>query len=167
MKTQKIYKDTPLETALAYKNPSILHKFMEYYDVSYEKAEMLFTETKRYLWLAVYFARQNRKDIYLPPPFNAIDEMWHTFILFTEEYHDYCEEMYGHYVHHVPNTKQQKDQMFADYETDNSAYYEKKHAELKQFYEAVYDVLGEEVLLNWRIALPPQYILADIRRVAA
>jgi len=33
-----------------------------------------------------------------------VDEVWHTFILFTKEYADFCNQVMGKYIHHEPNT---------------------------------------------------------------
>jgi hypothetical protein len=32
----------------------------------------------------------------------AVDEVWHTCVLFTRLYADLCEQTVGHFVHHVP-----------------------------------------------------------------
>ena len=32
-----------------------------------------------------------------------IDEVWHQFILFTREYHQFCSRYFGSYFHHRPN----------------------------------------------------------------
>jgi hypothetical protein len=32
-----------------------------------------------------------------------VDEVWHTYILFTNEYRTFCEIMVGEYIHHEPN----------------------------------------------------------------
>ena len=32
-----------------------------------------------------------------------IDDMWHTFLLFTKDYADFCEKYIGKYFHHSPN----------------------------------------------------------------
>lgn len=32
-----------------------------------------------------------------------VDEVWHTFILFTNEYRKFCDTMVGEYIHHEPN----------------------------------------------------------------
>ena len=34
-----------------------------------------------------------------------IDEIWHTFILFTREYKEFCEMLVGEYMHHEPNVQ--------------------------------------------------------------
>lgn len=33
-----------------------------------------------------------------------VDEVWHTFILFTISYMDFCNDVFGTYLHHQPNT---------------------------------------------------------------
>ena len=38
----------------------------------------------------------------------AVDEVWHNFILFTYEYANFCNELIGGYVHHVPRTSRQQ-----------------------------------------------------------
>jgi hypothetical protein len=35
-----------------------------------------------------------------------IDEVWHQFILFTREYGNFCQESFGRFLHHSPNTTQ-------------------------------------------------------------
>jgi hypothetical protein len=33
-----------------------------------------------------------------------VDECWHTFIIFTKEYADFCDKVLGRFIHHAPNT---------------------------------------------------------------
>jgi hypothetical protein len=33
-----------------------------------------------------------------------VDEVWHSFILFTREYAAFCQEAFGQFIHHVPRT---------------------------------------------------------------
>jgi hypothetical protein len=35
-----------------------------------------------------------------------VDDLWHTFILFTREYATFCEEVAGGFIHHEPSTQQ-------------------------------------------------------------
>lgn len=35
-------------------------------------------------------------------PSGVIDEVWHTFLLFTRPYQEFCYERYGKMIHHVP-----------------------------------------------------------------
>jgi len=40
----------------------------------------------------------------LSMPIKEIDIVWHTFLLFTAEYADFCDRYVGRFVHHVPVT---------------------------------------------------------------
>lgn len=33
-----------------------------------------------------------------------IDELWHTFVIFTRDYARFCEEVAGRFIHHIPET---------------------------------------------------------------
>lgn len=33
-----------------------------------------------------------------------VDEVWHTFILFTADYAEFCADVFGHFIHHQPGT---------------------------------------------------------------
>jgi len=35
-------------------------------------------------------------------PSAEVDEFWHAFLLFTREYHEFCQRHFGKFVHHVP-----------------------------------------------------------------
>ena len=67
-----------------------------------------------------------------------IDEMWHEFILITIDYHAFCNEYFGEYLHHIPNIRA-KMQL-------NAAQFEK---ELMLSLDFVYEQLGEESLAFW------------------
>jgi hypothetical protein len=51
---------------------------------------------------------------YSPTP--MVDIGWHTFILYTKPYMDFCERVAGHYIHHAPS-----DEEGVDYGTGNAA----------------------------------------------
>lgn len=38
-------------------------------------------------------------------PSDVIDPGWHTFMLHTEDYASWCEEKFGYFLHHRPNSK--------------------------------------------------------------
>ena len=59
---------------------------------SYREA---FTELKKFLWLCAKSDEQSALMVS-----KLIDELWHQFILFTREYHDFCDRFFGHYIHH-------------------------------------------------------------------
>ena len=55
-----------------------------------------FTEVKKFLWLCA------ANDRSYPMMSRGIDELWHQFILFTVEYHNFCDRYFGQYIHHAP-----------------------------------------------------------------
>ncbi|HET6359946.1 hypothetical protein [Streptomyces sp.] len=38
-------------------------------------------------------------------PSKAVDPAWHTFMLHSAEYTAWCQERYGRYIHHAPNSR--------------------------------------------------------------
>lgn len=57
-----------------------------------------FTELKKYFALSTA-----GKQIGMVS--ERIDELWHLFILFTLEYHQFCNRYFGRYLHHKPDVK--------------------------------------------------------------
>ncbi len=57
-----------------------------------------FTEFKKYV--ALYGL--NHKPLKMSS--KKVDSVWHQFILFTPQYHQFCDEMLGGYMHHTPTT---------------------------------------------------------------
>jgi hypothetical protein len=47
------------------------------------------------------FLRKNFPDRSICPGF-CVDEVWHDHILHTKNYIDFCEKMFGEYLHHIP-----------------------------------------------------------------
>ncbi|CAH6419231.1 Hypothetical protein HVR_LOCUS429 [uncultured virus] len=70
-------------------------------------------------------------------PGKVIDEVWHDHILHTQEYIKFCDEYFGHYVHHTPKDRSSNDVMKFD-ETE-SKYVETfgRKPPKKYWYEAV------------------------------
>lgn len=38
-------------------------------------------------------------------PSEIVDPGWHTFMLHTQDYANWCQEQFGYFVHHAPNSK--------------------------------------------------------------
>lgn len=52
-----------------------------------------------------YFAichKANGSKIAMPS--RIVDEAWHEFILFSRDYAEFCQDAFGHFLHHHPNT---------------------------------------------------------------
>lgn len=58
-------------------------------------AERVTREYTRFLILAAISDRQ-------VTPSEAVDQAWHLHIVYTESYHEWCEALFGRYLHHGP-----------------------------------------------------------------
>jgi hypothetical protein len=47
-------------------------------------------------------------------PSKIVDSAWHEFILHTLEYTDYCQKVFGSYVHHIPGEEETTGNELAD-----------------------------------------------------
>ncbi len=84
-----------LQEILSYRNEAVVARFRKKLAVSDSEAEMLFSDVKRFLWLC------SVAGVISPPP--QIDEGWHHFILFTQDYDDFCRKYFGYFLHHRPS----------------------------------------------------------------
>lgn len=62
------------------------------------QAEELITEYLRYMTIV----SENHGQIFAPS--DAVDEVWHTHLLFTADYAEFCEKVVGTFLHHRPAT---------------------------------------------------------------
>lgn len=92
--------DTPtLGELLDFEAPYVLERLLKRGIVKdREEYEHLFAEMKKYLWLTANYASG------LSMFSLRVDEIWHQFILFTKQYHDFCERFFGRYMHHLPES---------------------------------------------------------------
>jgi hypothetical protein len=86
---------TLLDRVLAYENPELVERIKDKQSLSEEKADALFEDLKRFLYLC------GNSPAHHSPPRN-IDSAWHQFILYTRDYAVFCEEMFGRFIHHKP-----------------------------------------------------------------
>jgi hypothetical protein len=72
-------------------------RFCKLYDVTADEALACERELTRYFILGVAFPDSDH-GMYG----RFVDEFWHTFLVFTMDYVDFCRDVFGRYVHHVP-----------------------------------------------------------------
>lgn len=75
----------------------LIEKYCREYDCSEEEARAIFEDTKRFLVAGELLDRSLAPSL-------PVDNMWHGWILFTMDYHDFCSKL-GGYVHHRPIPK--------------------------------------------------------------
>ncbi len=79
----------------------VLERYQRDYGGSFEEAASLEKELKRFFVIAKIYS-----DETVPMCSSAVDHLWHTFILFTQEYAHFCESALGSFIHHKPRTSE-------------------------------------------------------------
>jgi hypothetical protein len=98
MKTQ----NPNLSEILEFKLPPLVRRLQKELRLNTSEAEELFNDTKKFLYLCRY------QKVLVPS--KAIDECWHRFILYTEEYTKFCLRFFKRWIHHHPlETKRKSD----------------------------------------------------------
>lgn len=136
-----------LSDLLRYKNSRVLKLYEQNYPKNRLSAEAAFEEMLKYLWLsqkhAMDLARNADdetipKELFMPRSMQEIDEIWHEFILFTQDYTDFCFHYFGAYQHHLPNV------------FDNlPRAREEVEKEIEIMLPYIDQHLGEETICNW------------------
>lgn len=136
-----------LESVLSYKNPAVLKLYVQNYPTHFLSAELAFEEVLKYLWLTqkLKMDKMNRpddptlpQDIIMLRSMREIDDMWHEFILFTEDYTEFCHQFFNEYLHHLPNI----------FDNAPSSWDEVK-SEVSKLLPYVHEHLGEDTLKRW------------------
>lgn len=73
----------------------VIQRHRKVANISLEEAENRANELKKWLVLS---KSNNEKKYQIT---GNIDKIWHTFLVFTKEYHDFCGEL-GGFIHHIP-----------------------------------------------------------------
>jgi hypothetical protein len=90
--------DGHIQEALTFKAPYVVDRLIkDRVADTIIAAEELFTELKKYLVLD-----EVTHDMTFGMYSVMVDAAWHTFILFTTEYTNYCHRYFGRYVNHAP-----------------------------------------------------------------
>lgn len=135
-----------LSEVLEYKNSAVLKLYIANYPNNILSAESAFEEMLKYLWLTQKHELdlKNNPDGNLPNEcimlrsMREIDEMWHEFILFTQDYTDFCLKYFGDYIHHLPNI------------FDNAPLpIEERNEQISRLLPYIYDNLGEATMRTW------------------
>ncbi len=92
----------PLARVLLYRNEAVLDDFRAKYRVGRAEARAIFEDVLRFLWLG---AQPATGELPILAPQLAVDEMWHTFILRTEDYDRFCAKYLGRFLHHRPTDR--------------------------------------------------------------
>lgn len=86
-----------IQHAMDFQLNEIIARYARDYDLSYGDAERHFFELRRFLAMCAI----NEGPAYGMR--GQIDEAWHTFIMFTRNYAEFCQVVGGRFLHHQPN----------------------------------------------------------------
>jgi len=84
-------------------NPIIIDKIEKSCAIKPDRAQLGLQELVRFLDLIF----TSKKSL---TPSLSVDLIWHEFILFTRVYVAFCEQRYGRYIHHNPDSSTKKNQ---------------------------------------------------------
>ncbi len=91
------------EEVMAYQPPPLLiMNFCRKYEVSEPEARQQFEECKKFLIVCA------EKPDKTHAPSLIIDEMWHSFVLHTQEYAKFCTQHFSQFIHHSPSDEPAK-----------------------------------------------------------
>lgn len=132
-----------LPEILKYTNDDILKRYEIDYSCNQLSAKDALRELIKFLWLT----QKHEADLSASPHDEQlrfmsgipeeIDDMWHTFILFTKEYLDFCTESFGKFIHHAPTAATER--MLIN----------KSQADFAKYLNYVQKNLGEETTAIW------------------
>jgi hypothetical protein len=85
----------PVAAVLAYQHDRLLKRYASDHGATIDESRRCFRALKEFLIVCA-----------LKPGFKVtsdpIDQMWHTFLLFTKDYKKFCEENLGMFINHEP-----------------------------------------------------------------
>lgn len=139
---------TSFDSLMNYENESLLIKFRKNWSVTEEEAKDIFRETKKFLYLCAY-GQTNCINIEVHSSLQIIDEMWHSFILFTDDYHSFCENNFGAYLHHFPFTRNSLKEKIKYISLKNSSFQKEKTAVFRSQIELIEKLFGSETVVKW------------------
>lgn len=85
-----------------YKMPNVVNRCQTEFGYTAEDMHILEKELKRFLILCVII--EGGVGMYS----KDVDNLWHSFILFTKEYADFCQQYNRKFIHHAPELEKPK-----------------------------------------------------------
>jgi hypothetical protein len=144
-----------------YQSDGVIRKFRDEWSVSEPEAKVIFDETKKFLFLA-HHAQQQCISFEIDESILIIDKMWHTFILFTSEYSEFCNRFFGRMLHHVPFCRDHLVEKIRDLSDRGISLSEYKRTRLRQQIRIIHETFGVETIRKWYIEFGNTYSLQQL-----
>lgn len=100
-----------IQKAFSYKLDSVINRYKKEFNVSDHMAMQVEQELKRFLILCSLFPKK-QINMYS----SDVDDLWHTFVIFTQDYMKFCNTIAGKYIHHNPHTDTSKQNLTKSFE---------------------------------------------------
>lgn len=137
-----------LDYLLTYSNERVLKRYAKDYPFSRLASDVAMKEFIKYVWLVLKHQSdcqehlddtQYKFDCMIYEEMKAIDDLWHTFLLFTKDYQVFCNEyLNGYFFHHQPSEEGAR-------VVDKKVYLN----HLEKYLNYIQLQLGEETLRLW------------------
>lgn len=138
-----------LRHVLAYKNPKVVSRFQDHYEIGDTAATAIFRDTLRWLWACARSREIGGPKLAIFTSMTVIDEMWHEFILCTHDYSSFCDDYLAGYVHHEPFTRADRAAFHESSSRDPMAQRKLQEDQLTAIMGFIHDHLGERVMYRW------------------
>ncbi|MBI1859496.1 MAG: hypothetical protein HYR96_01085 [Deltaproteobacteria bacterium] len=101
-----------LDDLIQYQHQPVIASYRRNYPEQADRAEDLFQSMLKYLWVSQKHGDERRRSpddpaldfvLVMHEEMRAIDNMWHNFILYTQDYTEFCHSYFGEYLHHQPD----------------------------------------------------------------
>jgi len=145
-----------LETTLSYENQELVYYFARQQSISIAEADDLFEDLKKWLWLCSQLDEQS-ETVFLFQENKILDMYWHTFLLFTENYIDFCNKYLGGIIFHKPETLIMSLSQEARVAAGDKTMIRENLQRLKSSMCEVGRILGNKTLEKWYYTLPMKY----------
>lgn len=141
----------------SYSNSNVIYSFTRTFSIQKDEAEIIFNETKKWLWLCSELKKDRLNGLsalperlFIHQPLLVLDEMWHTFILCTQDYKFFCDNCIGYFIHHFP-AKEKSPKLTEDQIALQLSY--------------IYDKLGEDTLVLWYKTISTKYTQEKLKEI--
>jgi hypothetical protein len=101
-----------LNQVLSYEHPAVVRRFQKDHPQKADRAEQLFKDLLTFFWASKKHQQDKEKNpqdealkfvFIMDEEMKDIDHIWHVFLLYTQDYMEFCHEYFGEYLHHKPD----------------------------------------------------------------
>ena len=158
-----------LETILQYRHHEAEWRLEQLARVSAPDAALLCRESRRWLYACARLeslrescpSPQIPDSLSIVPELVPIDLAWHCFLLFTQDYQDFCQKYLGRFIHHQPLTRLQRESFASLREHNPEAALVSRQQQLRPQLMFLGELFGADILNFWFQELPQRFHFQD------